>query len=97
MALQICPVCKEKDFTWYMQGSEPDEPETGWYCGNCDFVAYEDERYNSDGTYRFESVSRCCTGCGSIYGIKLQKQGQQWLWCHHCHLLTQQHTPTASR
>jgi hypothetical protein len=90
MATQICPVCKKDVFTWSMQDHEPSEPETMWGCNICGFYAYENERYNSDGTYRYESMTCGCTSCGSTQDIKLHKDGKEYLWCSSCHLLTEQ-------
>ena len=90
MATQICPVCKEDVFIWSMQDHEPNEPETMWGCYVCGFYAYENERYNSDGTYRYEPITCGCTSCGSTQDIKLHKDGKEYLWCSSCHLLTEQ-------
>lgn len=89
MATQICPVCKQDCFTWYMTEDEAGRDVTGWGCG-CGFYAYENERYNPDGTYRFELIARGCTSCGTTQDLKLHQDGREYLWCSRCHLLTEQ-------
>jgi transposase-like protein len=90
MALQICPSCKEESFTWFMTEDDSGKEVTGWGCHSCHFLAIEHERYNDDGSYRFETFKVSCPGCGSAKDIKLHKDGRSYLWCSHCAALIEQ-------
>lgn len=95
MALQICPVCKQEDFTWSMTEDETGREVTVWECG-CGFYAYEYEAYENNG-YSYEHFDIPCAGCGSLQALKLLKDGIAYLWCNRCHLLTQQPGPAIPR
>lgn len=74
MALQICPKCKGRSFTWFMNGKSA---LTYWSCFECDYEARENE---SD-----ESV---CVSCGKETKIKLKDKEKEYEWCSNCNETT---------
>lgn len=70
MATQICPNCREDDFTWCI---DEGEPLTRWSCGNCGYVAYEDE-----------TLERECSTCGVKTESRLQDDVKTYWWCCRC-------------
>ena len=76
MALQICPKCKKKSFTWYID--EEETPLTQWSCWEsecgCGYHAFEDEN----------KVRNCpICGNGKSYSYMIEKDIQYW-WCYRC-------------
>jgi hypothetical protein len=88
MATQLCPNCQEDDFTWSMTEDETGQEVTEWRCG-CGFHAIEYERYLA-GEYQQEPITTNCLNCTTMSGIVLHREGERYLWCYHCNILTKQ-------
>jgi transcription elongation factor Elf1 len=72
MALQICPKCKVKDFTW--QIDEELSPLTQWICGSCGYIAEENETFIQD-----------CPRCAAKKSSSLLKDSENYhRWCWIC-------------
>jgi hypothetical protein len=71
MALQNCPKCGKKRFTWTVD--EEVSQLTLWYCNACGYSAQEDEK-----------KVRKCVRCGEPGMIRLaDADGAHW-WCFRC-------------
>ena len=81
MALQICPSCHEKEFTWYMSENDTGQEITMWAC-TCGYEAQEDERLERSCQYYLDGRESQLTDTKYMY----------W-WCYRCHRTT---TITAS-
>jgi hypothetical protein len=74
MALQICPKCKEKAFTWFMNEKTNI---TNWSCFNCDYEAKENK------------VDECvCENCEKKTKTKLKDKEKEYWWCSNCNTTT---------
>lgn len=71
MAIQICPKCENKSFTWVV-----DEKDTVWYCSSCNYSAIENE-----------SLERICAMCNSKTEIRLTDSEQEFWWCNNCNAI----------
>ena len=74
MSLQFCPKCKKEEFTWHVDN----DPQTGkeittWGCGNCPYVATEDE-----------SLERTCKYCNQNTQSQLVDSNKSYWWCSSC-------------
>jgi uncharacterized paraquat-inducible protein A len=71
MGMIKCPCCQEEEFTWIYD----DEviPTTTWACGNCRYIAYEDESYE-----------RVCVTCGIKNEMRLEDETKIYWYCHRC-------------
>ena len=69
MALVLCPECRKKGFTWYMDEQE----QTNWFCSVCDYNARENE-----------SKEKLCPVCGKNGAIRLTDERQHYYWCVLC-------------
>ncbi len=72
MALQICPKCKEKAFTWFINEKTNI---TNWSCFNCDYEAKEND----------ECV---CENCEKKTKTKLKDKEKEYWWCSNCNTTT---------
>jgi transposase len=72
MALQVCPRCGKRSFTWY---DDPDESRfTIWHCSACGYHPEEDE-----------AQERTCPHCGTEHGYSLFFDQQERYWyCVFC-------------
>lgn len=75
MSLQICPLCRERAFTWHID--EDLSPLTQWHCSLCDYRAEEDESQ--------ESECDCCGGERSC--VSLSDGLRAYWFCFACHSL----------
>ena len=75
MSYQICPKCEHESFLWTAHG----EPYviTTWYCSNCNYIVYEDER--------LETV---CSVCGNKTKSLLKDYEQEYWYCFTCNAIT---------
>src|SRR5436190_15270140 len=72
MALQICPKCQIKAFTWYVD--EEVSPLTRWVCDGCGYVAEEDE-----------ALERDCSHCsGRRSSVVIRDDSGFHRWCSNC-------------
>jgi hypothetical protein len=72
MSLQICPKCRTKSITWFID--EEASPYTIWDCSSCSYTAQEDETKVSD-----------CPKCGSKKGLVFIRDAQGFQhWCPEC-------------
>ena len=70
MALVLCPICKQKGFTWALDDNE----QTHWHCSLCEYSAEEDE-----------SKEKPCPICQKETGaVLLMHDGQSFYWCVLC-------------
>ncbi len=72
MSLHICPVCREKSFTWCM-ADETLNSLTRWSCVECGYTALEDE-----------SLERVCRVCNMKSEVLLQDDKLKYWWCSIC-------------
>lgn len=76
MAIQICPNCKQKGFTWHLDESASSY--TFWYCALCKYEAKEDE-----------SLDDNCPVCKQIKSrIYLMDNKQAYYYCCKCSTVT---------
>jgi len=71
MALQVCPKCNNKGFTWSMD--EEISAFTVWTCSSCGYIAKEDENRETE-------CPRCEQKC---FSYMLDSDGAYW-WCCKC-------------
>ena len=71
MSEHLCPNCKKKAFTWYMDGND----RTWWHCSSCEYKVEEDE-----------SKEAKCQKCNSPFATItfLMDNNQNYYWCGHC-------------
>ena len=71
MATQLCPKCKKKFFTWYLD----DEISNIiiWSCSHCSFQTYEDER---------DEIN--CEKCQEETKTFLKNEEEGFWWCSVC-------------
>jgi hypothetical protein len=70
MALQHCPKCGVKAFTWLID--EDVSPLTQWHCTTCSYAAEEDE-----------SLGRVCGACGRSE-VCLRDGDRHYRFCFGC-------------
>ena len=75
MSEQICPKCKTKAFTWYID--EEKSKYTNWVCSECQYETFEDEEKE---TY----CLKCKTEHPSLSYLFNNKE--KYWWCSSCSL-----------
>jgi len=74
MALQICPKCKERAFTWFINEKANI---TNWSCFSCDYEAKENE------------ADECtCEHCGKKTQTRLKDKETEYWWCSGCNKIS---------
>lgn len=75
MALQICPNCRAKKFTWSID--EEESPLTKWRCWKCRYTAMEDE-----------TEATLCQKCGQVSYFLTDANQFKYHWCLRCDYFT---------
>lgn len=77
MSLYNCPKCNEKAFTWWI--NEEVSPLTNWSCGECRYVAREDE-----------TLERVCSACREKAELQLEDDAKTYWWCCRCNSIKEE-------
>jgi RNA polymerase subunit RPABC4/transcription elongation factor Spt4 len=68
MTIQICPHCKKRGFSWFLD--EEVSKDTIWYCSECQYKVMEDEK-----------LETTCPQCNSESLIFLKEDNHSYQYC----------------